>query len=57
MRYEKEDYSFRSYSHNFDALAKATNLTYSAALDYKLTGEHIIGLFWDGYSNRVKKTQ
>lgn len=55
MRYEKENYSFRSYSHNSDALAKATNLTYSAALDYKLTREHVIGLFWDGYSNRVKK--
>lgn len=55
MRYEKESYSFRSYSHNFDALAKATNLTYSAAFDYKLTREHIIGMFWDGYSNRVKK--
>lgn len=55
MRYEKENYSFQSYSHNFDALAKATNLTYSAAIDYKLTQEHIIGLFGDGYSNRVKK--
>lgn len=55
MKYEKENYSFRSYSNNFDALAKATNFSYSTVFDYKLTQEHIIGLFWDGYSNRVKK--
>lgn len=54
-RYEKESYSFRSYSHSFDALVKATHFTYSAHIDYKLIREHIIGLFWDGYSNRVKK--
>lgn len=55
MKYEKENYLFRSYSHNFDVLTKATNLTYSAAIDYKLTKEHMIGLFGDGYSNQVKK--
>lgn len=51
IKYEKENYLFKSYTNDLKRLTKSNNYSYSFGLDYILDANQSLGFQFDGYSN------
>ncbi|MDR0602767.1 MAG: outer membrane beta-barrel family protein [Bacteroidales bacterium] len=55
IKYEKEDYLFKSYSYDLHLKREATDFTYNTGIDYNFNASNTLGIYLDGYAGNSKR--
>lgn len=55
IKYEKEDYLFKSHSYDLYLKRKALDLKYNTGIDYNINTSNILSIYLDGYSGNSNR--